>query len=234
MTSSACRVCREKKAEKILAILRDFLGDLSGLKCLDVGCGQGVITAKLAEEFGFVVGMDLKRSEFHKAWCKEQQTNLQFIYADGCHLPFRTGHFDVVVCAQVYEHVRNQRMLASEIWRVLRSGGVCFFSGPNRWALIEEHYWLPFLSWLPAPLSDRYVRLLRGQPRYDVWPLSFWQLQSMWHKFLIYDYTISLLKSPERFGLSEKALHILRYVPTRVLSLLLPFVPNYNWILVKR
>jgi len=234
LTSIACRPHREQKADKILTVLQDFLGDLSGLRCLDIGCGQGIIAVRLAEMFSFVVGVDLAVARIHEAWIGEQRPNLRFVHADGGRLPFPAGHFDVVVCAQVYEHVHDQKMLASEVWRALRPGGVCFFSGPNRWALIEEHYWLPFLSWLPSPLADQYVHLFRGQPSYDVRPLSYWQLQSMWRDFRIYDYTVPMLKSSERFRLSMKGLRGLRYVPAWLLRLLVPVVPNYNWILVKQ
>ncbi len=234
MTSAGYRAHREQKADKILAVLQDFLGDLSGLRCLDIGCNRGVIAVRLAEAFGSVIGVDLEVPELHRAWIEEPRANLRFVHADGSRLPFSAGHFDVIVCAQVYEHMQAQQALAAEVWRVLRPGGVCFFSGPNRWTLIEEHYWLPFLSWLPAPLADRYVRLFRGQPRYDVWPLSYWQLRSLWRNFRVHDYTVPMLKSPERFGLTMKLLRWLRYLPTGLLKLLLPIVPNYNWILVKR
>lgn len=233
MSSLSYRAHREQKADKIIVVLQDFLGDLSGLRCLDIGCGRGIIALRLADVFGFVVGVDLELSELREAWLGKQRVNLRFVHADGSHLPFPSGCFDVVVCAQVYEHVQDQKALASEIWRTLRTGGVCFFSGPNRWAMVEEHYWLPFLSWLPGPLADRYVHFFRGQPRYDIWPLSYWRLRSMWRDFWIYDYTVPMLKSPERFRLSMKALRILRYVPAGILKFLLPVVPNYNWVLVK-
>ncbi len=63
--------------------------------------------------------------------------------------PLEDESCDLVICAQVYEHVPDDRRLAEEVYRVLKPGGVVFFSGPNWLFPIEGHYHLPFLHWLP-------------------------------------------------------------------------------------
>jgi SAM-dependent methyltransferase len=142
---------------------------------------------------------------------------------------------DIVVCAQVYEHTADAPALVREVWRVLRTGGVCFFSGPNRLAIVEEHYWLPFLSWLPQRLADRYMRLFKRGERYDIDPLFYWQIRHLWGGFVIFDYTVPMLRHPDRFGLSERLgrLRWLSRLPAWLFRLLMPLLPNYNWILVK-
>jgi hypothetical protein len=38
---------------------------------------------------------------------------------------------------------------------------------PNRWGLVEPHFRLPFLSWVPRRLADPYVRVARRGTHYD-------------------------------------------------------------------
>ena len=114
--------------------------------------------------------------------------------------------------------------------------GFVFFSGPNRLAVLEEHYWLPFLSWLPQPLADLYVRLSRRGRKYDVWPMTYWQLRCLWSRFHLVDYTPSLLHEPKRFGVDDE-LGRFRFVsrlPLWVWRAVAPLLPNFNWILIKR
>jgi 2-polyprenyl-3-methyl-5-hydroxy-6-metoxy-1,4-benzoquinol methylase len=226
---------RSRQANKILAILKDFLGqDLSNLKCLDIGCGTGAISKQLAEEFGQLVGVDIDLESAGTDYTSAGGNGM-FAVADGGRVPAPDGSFDIVICAQVYEHASDQRALATEIWRVLRSGGICFFSGPNRLAVMEEHYWLPLLSWLPRPIADGYVRLLGRGKRYDVNALFYWQLRELWQPFIIFDYTAELIQNPQRFGMAEKlgSLGWISQLPRVLVKMLIPFVPNYNWILMK-
>ena len=227
---------RADKADKILAILKDYLGDdLTRYTCLDVGCSAGAITHHLANKFRFTVGFDLDRLAIQEASANFQRDILSFGIANGALLPLSDSCVDVVICAQVYEHAADQQSLADEIWRVLRPGGVCFFSGPNRLAVMEEHYWLPFLSWLPRPLANWYMRTTKKGNVYDINPLYYWQIQDLWRKFDRYDYTPIMIKFPSKFSLNETlGLHWVSRLPLQFLAVLAVFFPNYNWILVKR
>lgn len=227
---------RESKAKKITAILQDFLGsDLSIFTCLDVGCSSGGITNNIAEYFYTVVGIDIDLEAVINARLISIKSSTQFTRASGGLIPFKACSFDVVICAQVYEHTTEQHELAKEIWRVLRPGGVCFFSGPNRLAVLEEHYWLPFLSWLPHPLANLYMKLFKRGNEYDVHPLNYWQIRRLWKEFIIHDYSIRLILQPDHFALNDRLGNInwVRKIPISILRILIPFFPNYNWILKK-
>lgn len=225
---------REVKAQKIVQILQDYLGtDLHGLRCLDLGCGNGIISRTLAQAIDHVIGMDLDPVLVRNG---QADHTPGFALADAGLVPLADGSVDVVVCAQVYEHTDNQLALAREIWRVLKPGGICFFSGPNRLAVMEEHYWLPFLSWLPLTWSHRYMQLLGRGDYYDIRPLTPWRARRLWSRFHVVDYTEKMLTDPVRFGIADEVAQSWWFalIPDLALKLLLPLVPNYNWILVKK
>ena len=227
---------REQKSKKIITIIQESIGqDLSELTCLDVGCSTGGITNNLAPYFHEMIGIDINHELVSKARQSSRQNQEYFSIASAHNLPFGDKKFDVAICAQVYEHVRDQSALAEEIWRTLKPGGICFFSGPNRLKIMEEHYWLPFLSWLPRPLANLYMRVFKRGAFYDAYPLFYWQIRRLWNEFEIFDYMPEILRDPERFELSND-LHSgtwIRNLPTWITVALAPLYPNYNWILKK-
>jgi ubiquinone/menaquinone biosynthesis C-methylase UbiE len=227
---------RERKADKIEAILREFLEeDLSALTCLDVGCGDGAILGHLGECLGFNIGIDRAWDSILRAASTHRSTKTHFSLADGKHLPFPREYFNIVLCAQVYEHLPNPEKMVAEIERVLKPGGVVFFSGPNRFRLIEDHYHLPLLSLLPRWLADPYLRLFRKIPRYGMNPLFYGQLRRLWAGFELHDFTPLMIQQPRRYAVEDKLAPMpwVQTLPGWLLEMLKPLYPNYNWILVK-
>jgi SAM-dependent methyltransferase len=218
---------RGAKAEKILKVLQGKIKDSEHASLVDIGCSQGQITQRLAEHFGFVVGVDLEEGE------REIQ-GFHFVQADGCKLPIRSLRFDVAVLNHVLEHVSSPQDLLDEVWRVLKPGGVCYLACPNRYSLVEPHYRLPFLSWLPHPLADLYVHLAgRGESYLDNLP-SYWRLKKLVHRFRVTDQTWMVLKNPEKFFTGDPVLkariRMAGWLPGWMLRALVPWVPV--WILL--
>jgi SAM-dependent methyltransferase len=90
-------------------------------------------------------------------------------------LPFPDDAFDVVITNHVIEHVGEHAMpnaSLARIRRVLAPAGRAYLAVPNRWMLVEPHFRLAFLSWLPIPLADGYVRLAGKGAHYDCRPLT--------------------------------------------------------------
>lgn len=91
-----------------------------------------------------VVGVD------DASFLKELYPGTQFIFADGCQLPFVDSQFDYVHSSAVIEHVGsadNQKRFIAESFRVARHG-VCLTT-PNPWFPVEFHTLLPLVHWLP-------------------------------------------------------------------------------------
>lgn len=161
---------RRKKAEKIVSLLAPYKS-LRGSHLLDVGTGSGFIAARLAEHVGAegsVVSVD--RVDERLA-----HDGYNFALVEDCRLPFDDKTFDLVISNHVIEHTGledDQRTHLSELHRVLKCDGVLYLAAPNQWTLIEPHFRLPFLSWLPMAMRSVYVRLCGRGSHYDCYPRS--------------------------------------------------------------
>jgi SAM-dependent methyltransferase len=94
---------------------------------LDLGCGTGEITARLAERFSQAtfVGADLEEPHLERARarCAAFGKRVRFEVADALALPYGDNAFDFVVCRHVLQAVPDAARVLAEIKRVLRPGG---------------------------------------------------------------------------------------------------------------
>ena len=225
---------RQQKAQKITRLLLDFMHreNFNGLKCLDLGCSIGAVSYQISKQGGSTVGVDIDWHALQMSIASPDQA--LFVLYDGEKLPFSNQTFDLIICSQVYEHVPDLSLLVAEIQRLLKKDGVCFFSGPNRWAFMEEHYHLPLLSWFPKELADRYVRLFRRSDEYFEKPRSAGALRKALAPLCIHDLTQDILINPDRYkmGTSARRLKLFfRRIPAWAFYMIGEIVPNFNWIL---
>ncbi len=103
---------------------RHPLGDAA---VLDVGCGTGELTARLAAKYprASLVGVDLEEPHLERARarCAELGARVRFEVADALALPYGDASFDFVVCRHVIQAVPDPARVLAEIRRVLRPGG---------------------------------------------------------------------------------------------------------------
>ncbi len=87
---------------------------------LDVGCGEGVLTARWAEQLGTgrVVGIDLEDAKLRREWALRPRPNLEFRAMTAESLPFDDGEFDLAAATEVLEHVPDPERTLSEMARV--------------------------------------------------------------------------------------------------------------------
>src|SRR5262245_526769 len=94
---------------------------------LDVGCGTGEISSRLAALFqtARVTGVDLL--EHHLALARTRYAaladRLRFQQADAFELPFAEHNFDLVVCRHMLQAVPHPERVMAEMVRVTRPGG---------------------------------------------------------------------------------------------------------------
>lgn len=87
-------------------------------QALEVGCGEGVIADKLHRRFGSVVALDLADAGLRADW--RQYRGPRFLHASAQALPFGDDQFDVVVAAEVLEHLPDPAKGLAEMARVGR------------------------------------------------------------------------------------------------------------------
>jgi SAM-dependent methyltransferase len=168
---------RELKARKIEVLLGLDHGT-NEVQLLEVGCGSGGISYYFGKHSSGrfqVHAVDVKDSRVESAGYA-----FQTITATG--LPYPDAHFDAVISNHVIEHVGDeaaQMHHLQELRRVLKPNGVRYLAVPNRWMLIEPHYSLAFLSWLPVSMRSGYLRRMRGVSFYDCKPLEMGELECM-------------------------------------------------------
>ncbi|MEU7877222.1 class I SAM-dependent methyltransferase [Microbispora bryophytorum] len=240
---------RRRKAAKIIAVLAHFLGRdaatpgeaLSGLTVGDVGCSAGFIADELAAAGARrTLGLDIDVPGLRKA-SDRFGGRVGFVCADGSRLPFPDGSVDVLVFNHIYEHVVNPDAVIADMHRVLSDDGVLYLGLGNRLGVMEPHYKLPFLSYLPPAAADRYVRAFGRADHYYERFRTRPGLRRMLADFHVWDYTFPVLAAPERFAGGElfpgaagrAAKATLERTPRPALRALLPVVPTYLWVATK-
>jgi ubiquinone/menaquinone biosynthesis C-methylase UbiE len=91
-------------------------------RVLDVGCGTGIMSAKLAASGRQVLGVDLSPAMVREARRKRSR-NLDFVQGDAEHLPVEDGGFDAVVNLISFHHYPHGDRALAEFHRTLRPSG---------------------------------------------------------------------------------------------------------------
>jgi ubiquinone/menaquinone biosynthesis C-methylase UbiE len=95
---------------------------------LDLGCGWGYYSIYLGKKGFNIVSIDLSPNRVKKAKQVAEKekvnSNLNFLSGDITLLPFASNTFDVVLCLDVLEYVKNDDKAVSEISRVLKPQGL--------------------------------------------------------------------------------------------------------------
>ena len=139
-----------------------FAGANRALAALDAGCGAHALNALTCQrrEFGEVCAIDLNHEAVERvmAACP----GIDIIQGSLMDLPYADARFDLVVCAGVAHHTPDVEKSVSEIFRVLKPGGVAYVS------IYSFHksgfeYFVRALRWLGRAVSFRLMhRLFSG------------------------------------------------------------------------
>lgn len=129
-----------------MCIIKKHLVDARIERLLDLGCGEGNLSIKVAEALHCkeIFGVDVNDRALQKARLKGIKT---FVVDLNSTLPFLDNSFDLVLMTEVIEHLYNVDQALSEAHRILRRNGYMILSTPN------------LAGWL-----NRFVLLLGYQP----------------------------------------------------------------------
>ncbi len=132
------------------------LGDVTGKRVLELGCGAGQWSRSLAADGAQVVGFDL--SEVQLAAAAAQMGPVPFALVQGAaeFLPFAAGAFDVVFCDHGGLGWARPQLVVPEVARLLRSGGRLVFTVASPW---YEACWDDSTGQVTAQLRQDYFGL---------------------------------------------------------------------------
>lgn len=129
--------------------------NLEGRVVLDVGCGTGLYTLKLARRGAKVLGLDPARGLVVQARRKARRWGLRgaaFGVGVAEALPVADGCADAVVCCgSVFAFVEDPAAALREFHRALKPGGWLIFDAENRFSL--DTFWLALSGLLGDPLG---------------------------------------------------------------------------------
>lgn len=112
-------------ADSVEAVVSLSGGSLG--RTVDVGAGDGVVTAELHRRrlCSELTALEISTSGLAKI--EARQLPVEHRRFDGYHIPYEDGHFDTAVCAHVVEHVEHERLFLREVGRVAKQ---CIFVVP--------------------------------------------------------------------------------------------------------
>jgi len=227
---------RQQKANKILAILNDYFNNsLANLSILDIGSSTGIMTHLLSKEFKHTIGIDIDEKAVAYSQREFANEKLEFHLQDSMDIKYPENTFDVINCSHIYEHVPDSKQLMKEIYRVLKPGGVCFFAAGNRLILMEQHYHLPLLSVVPKAVAHKYIKLFKKADFYYETHLTYWGLKKLTSKFEVIDYTLEVIKNPEKYFANDmiKNGSISQKIYLIIFKGAYFICPTYLWLLKK-
>lgn len=133
---------RLPKAEKIRLLLEASFAGGKSPRLLEIGTGSGVIAQFFSAmaQCRVVHAVDVSDQNQVRGGCG-------FQLFDGHRLPFAEGDFDAVLSNHMIEHVDSRSDHARHLAEISR---------PSRWQVVEPHFGLPFLSWIPRRYRDGY------------------------------------------------------------------------------
>ena len=139
---------------------------LADHRVADIGCGGGLLSEALVKANARVTGIDLSATmiEVARLHAVSETLNIDYRLQSAADLAAALpGHFDVVCCMELAEHVPDLKALMTELARLVHPGGSLFVSTINRTAkaffgaIVAAEY---LLRLVPRGTHE-YARLIR-------------------------------------------------------------------------
>ena len=140
--------------------------NLAEKQVLDIGCGGGILAEAMAHHGAKVTAIDKAEASLSVAKLHLLESKLDISYIDSTAEEFAADkheQFDVVTCLEMLEHVPDPASVVAACQRMVKPGGLVFFSTINRnpksylFAIVGAEY---ILNLLPRGTHD-YAKLIK-------------------------------------------------------------------------
>jgi ubiquinone/menaquinone biosynthesis C-methylase UbiE len=197
--------------------------DFAGKKVLDVGCGNGYVLSKYAQERAEVYGVDITPTAVDLCHRRFELLGLKgdFREANAEELPFEDEAFDCICSMGVLHHTPNPEKAVGQIFRVLKPRGRLIVMVYHRDSVLYR-FTFPLVSLLTGKTVQQLVNEVDGvgNPKGDVYSKS--ELRYLLHQFEQLEMFPHLLRG------SMVLPKIGRLIPN---GLLRPFERQWGWFL---
>lgn len=132
----------------------------AGQRCIDIGCGGGILSEALAHQGAQVTAIDLAEASLAVARLHKLESGLDIRYENisaEAMAEREAGQYDIVTCLEMLEHVPDPAAIVQACAKLAKPGGNIFFSTLNRNPK----------SWLFAIVGAEYVLNLLPRGTHD-------------------------------------------------------------------
>jgi 2-polyprenyl-3-methyl-5-hydroxy-6-metoxy-1,4-benzoquinol methylase len=137
-------------------------------RALEIGFGAGVYLRALANHYQEVVGTDLNQDQLEYARSRTADlANLHILLDDITDSQLPAHSFDLVLCSEVLEHIRDVPGAITGLRRVAAPGGLLIVSTPQRHSIMELAC---KLALMPGVIN--FVRRVYGEAVFETGHLS--------------------------------------------------------------
>ena len=109
---------------------------LQYLKCIDVGCGGGILSERLKRLGGNITGIDTSKEAIDVANAHAKkgklEINYEYISTSKFLKKYNNLKFDVVIASEVIEHVNDRSKFLSDLSNLLKDGGLIIITTLNK------------------------------------------------------------------------------------------------------
>lgn len=132
----------------------------AGQRCIDIGCGGGILSEALAHQGADVTAIDLAEASLAVARLHQLESGLDIRYENisaEAIAEREAGQYDIVTCLEMLEHVPDPAAIVAACAKLVRPGGHVFLSTINRnpkawlFAIVGAEY---VLNLLPRGTHD--------------------------------------------------------------------------------
>ncbi len=113
----------------------DQHSSVAGSKLIDVGCGGGILAEAMAQRGAVVTGIDMGEAPLSVARIHQLESGVEVDYRQSTAEALaaeQPGHYDVVCCLEMLEHVPDPASVIAACADLARPGGSLYFSTLNR------------------------------------------------------------------------------------------------------
>jgi 2-polyprenyl-3-methyl-5-hydroxy-6-metoxy-1,4-benzoquinol methylase len=123
------RIADNKRLRFILTAITKNIP--AGEEILDVGCGNGIITATVGKSGFVVTGIDASEKTIAAARSANNLPNVKFMVVTAGELAVQRGRFSAIICSEVLEHLHDPSSLLNILKMSLKDNGILVVTVPN-------------------------------------------------------------------------------------------------------